>query len=86
MDVRHLSDGTLTICDEKVPSRNAGGVGFVDRLLSILSIRMRSYHFAWLPLDSVLYITITIIHYYSPTSGDNSQLDAFCENSEEVIR
>ncbi|VDM75869.1 unnamed protein product [Strongylus vulgaris] len=28
--VRQLSNGTLIICVEKLPSRNVGGVGFVD--------------------------------------------------------
>ncbi|VDM75336.1 unnamed protein product [Strongylus vulgaris] len=53
-DLRQLSDGTLIINGEKVPSRKAGGVRFVaHRSVVHLSIRMRSYHLAWLSFDSV---------------------------------
>ena len=43
--VRQMTDGTLIIRGEKVPSRNVGGVGFASiHPSSILSIRMRSCH------------------------------------------
>ncbi|VDM68006.1 unnamed protein product [Strongylus vulgaris] len=57
-------------------------------MLSVLSIRMHSYHLAWLSFDSVLrirrpspYSTAILQH-----PADDSELDAFYEDLEEVIR
>ncbi|VDM80889.1 unnamed protein product [Strongylus vulgaris] len=83
-----VSDGTLIIRGEKVPSRNVRGVGFVvqpsvvyldsHEILSLLAI---------LRLHPLHQKTITIINCYSSTSAANdSELDAFYEDLEEVIR
>ncbi|KAK6736077.1 hypothetical protein RB195_019012 [Necator americanus] len=92
-DVRQMNDGTLVIRGEKVPSRNVGGVGFVvhpsvvhlvdsheilSPRLAILSLR---------PLRQKSISIIIIINCYSPTSAaDESELDAFYEELEEVVR
>ncbi|VDM71873.1 unnamed protein product [Strongylus vulgaris] len=77
--VRHLSDGTLTIRGEKVPSRNVGGVGFFVPNHSSCRFTSPGY-------PSVLCITITIINCYLPTSAaPDLQFDASYEELEEVI-
>ncbi|KAK6764742.1 hypothetical protein RB195_024899 [Necator americanus] len=86
-DVRQMNDGTLVIRGEKIPSRNVGSVGFVvhpsvvhlvdsHKILSSLAIlRLRAKK------------SISIINCYSPTSAaDQSELDAFYEELEEVVR
>ncbi|KAK6765395.1 hypothetical protein RB195_025354 [Necator americanus] len=68
-DARQMNDGTLAIPGEKVPSRN-----IVSPLLAILRLR---------PLRRK---PISILNYYSPTSAaDESAMDAFCEELEEVM-
>ncbi|VDM67100.1 unnamed protein product [Strongylus vulgaris] len=57
-------------------------------MLSILSIRKKSYHLTWLSCDVRLHQkTTTITNCYFPTSAaDGLELDAFHEDLEEVIR
>ncbi|KAK6736838.1 hypothetical protein RB195_019498 [Necator americanus] len=85
-----MNDGTLDIHGEKVPSRNVGGVGFVVHPCvahlfdshEILSPRLANIRLR--PLRQKL---ISIINCYSRTSAANeSKLDAFYEELEEVIR
>ncbi len=89
-DVRQLSDGTLVIRGEKVPSRNVGGVGFVvhPTIVHLVdSHEILSPRLAILRLHPPHQKTISIINCYSPTSAaDDSELDAFYEHMEEVIR
>ncbi|KAK6762946.1 hypothetical protein RB195_023597 [Necator americanus] len=89
-DVRQMNDGTLVIRGEKVPSRNVGDVGFVVHpsvvhlvdFYEILSLRL-----AILRLRPLRQKPIDIINWYSQTSAaDESELDAFYEELEEVIR
>ncbi|KAK6744593.1 hypothetical protein RB195_011365 [Necator americanus] len=85
-----MNDGTLVIRGEKVPSQNVGGVGFVVHpsvvhlvdFHEILSPRLAS-----LRLRPLRQKPISITNCYSPTSAaDESELDAFYEELEEVIR
>ena len=89
-DVRQLSDGTLVIRGEKVPSRNVGGVGFVvhPTIAHLVdSHEILSPRLAILRLHPPHQKTISIINCYSPTSAaDDSELDAFYEHVEEVVR
>ncbi|KAK6749201.1 hypothetical protein RB195_001666 [Necator americanus] len=89
-DVRPMNDGRLIIRGEKVPSRNVGSVGFVvhpsvvhlDDSHEILSPRL-----IILCLRPLRQKPISIIICYSPTSiADESELDAFYEELEKVIR
>ncbi|KAK6763979.1 hypothetical protein RB195_024348 [Necator americanus] len=85
---RQMNDGTLFIHGEKIPSRNVGGVGavvhpsvdLVDSLV-ILSPRL-----SILCLCFLRQKPISLINCYSPTSAaDDSELDAFYEELEEVV-
>ncbi|VDM79753.1 unnamed protein product [Strongylus vulgaris] len=83
-DVRQLSVSQSSLVVRKF---HHGTLEALDlsytHLFSILSIRMRSYHLAWLSFDSVLCVTNTIINCYPPTSAANDfKLDAFYEIGE----
>ncbi|KAK6763451.1 hypothetical protein RB195_023953 [Necator americanus] len=88
-DVRHMNDGTLVIRREKVQSRNVGGVGFVVHpyvVHLVDSHEILSPRLAILRLRPLRQKPIRIINCYSPTSApDESELDAFYEELEEVI-
>ncbi|KAK6763193.1 hypothetical protein RB195_023780 [Necator americanus] len=88
-DVRQMNDGTLVIRGENVPSRNVGGVGFVVRpsvVHLVDSHEILSPRLAILRLRPLRQKSISIINCYSPTSAaDESELDAFYEELEEVI-
>ncbi|KAK6762581.1 hypothetical protein RB195_023343 [Necator americanus] len=86
-DVRQMNDGTLVIREEKVPSRNVGGVGFVRPSVVHLvdSHEILSPRLAILRLRPLRQKSISIINCYSPTStADDSELDAFYEELEVV--
>ncbi|KAK6742939.1 hypothetical protein RB195_010297 [Necator americanus] len=89
-DVRQMNDGTLVIRGEKVPSRNVGGVGFVGHpsvVHLVDSHEILSPRLAILCLRPLRQKSISIINCYSPTStADESELDAFYEELEEMIR
>ncbi|KAK6762664.1 hypothetical protein RB195_023399 [Necator americanus] len=88
-DVRQVNDGTLVSRGEKVPSRNVGGAGFVVHPSVVLTIITRSCHLIWIFFTSALCAKkpISIINCYSPTSAvDDSEMDAFYEELEEVVR
>ncbi|KAK6730612.1 hypothetical protein RB195_007214 [Necator americanus] len=89
-DVRQMNDGTLVIRGEKVPSRNVGGVGFVVHpsvVHLVDSHEILSPRLAILRLRPLRQKSISIINCYSPTSAaDDSELDAFYEELEEVVR
>ncbi|KAK6762806.1 hypothetical protein RB195_023492 [Necator americanus] len=89
-DVRQMNDGTLVIRGEKVPSRNVGGVGFVVHpsvVHLVDSHEILSPRLAILRLRPLRQKPINIINCYSPTSAtDESELDAFYEQLEKVIR
>ena len=89
-DVRQMTDGTLVIRGEKVPSRNVGGVGFVvhPSIVHLVdSHEILSPRLGILRLRPPHQKTISIINCYSPTSAaDESELDAFYEDVEEVVR
>ncbi|VDM76841.1 unnamed protein product [Strongylus vulgaris] len=89
-DVRQLSDGTLIIRGEKVPSRNLGRVRFVVHPFVVHLVdshEILSPRLAILRLSPLHQKTITIINCYSPTSAaGDSELDAFYEDLQEVIR
>ncbi|KAK6747521.1 hypothetical protein RB195_000616 [Necator americanus] len=88
-DVRQMNDGTLVIRGEKVPSRNVGGVGFVVHpsvVHLVDSHQILSPRLAILRLRPLRQKSISIINCYSPTSAaDDSELDAFYEELEEVV-
>ncbi|KAK6748620.1 hypothetical protein RB195_001315 [Necator americanus] len=88
-DVRQMNDGTLVIRGEKVPSRNVGGVGFVVHpsvVHLVDSHEILSPRLAILRLRPLRQKSISIINCYSPTSAaDDSELDAFYEELEEVV-
>ncbi|KAK6760750.1 hypothetical protein RB195_021991 [Necator americanus] len=88
-DVRQMNDGTLVIRGEKVPSRNVGGVGFVVHpyvVHLVDSHEILSPRLAILRLRPLRQKPISIINCYSPTSAaDDSELDAFYEELEEVV-
>ncbi|KAK6735572.1 hypothetical protein RB195_018657 [Necator americanus] len=75
---------------EKVPSRNVGGVGFVvhPSVVHVVdSHEIVSPRLAILHLRPLRQKPISIINCYSPTlAADESELDAFYEELEEVIR
>ncbi|KAK6764377.1 hypothetical protein RB195_024632 [Necator americanus] len=75
---------------EKVPSRNVGGVGFVVHpsvVHLVDSHEILSPRLAILRLHPLRQKSISIINCYSPTSAaDESELDAFYEELEEVVR
>ncbi|KAK6749393.1 hypothetical protein RB195_001790 [Necator americanus] len=80
-DVQQMSDGTLVIRGEKVTSRNVGGVGFVVHP-SVVHLVDSSFFASALCAKK----RISIINCYSQTSAaDESELDAFYEELEEVI-
>ena len=85
-----MKDGTLIIHGEKLPGRNVGGVGFVVHpsvVHLVDSHEIVSPRLAVLRLHPPRQKTISIISCYSPTSAaDESELDAFYEELEEVIR
>ncbi|KAK6765413.1 hypothetical protein RB195_025366 [Necator americanus] len=88
-DVRQMNDGTLVIRGEKVPSRNVSGVGFVVHpsvVHLVDSHEILSPRLAILRLRPLRRKPISILNYYSPTSAaDESAMDAFCEELEEVM-
>ncbi|KAK6735574.1 hypothetical protein RB195_018657 [Necator americanus] len=75
---------------QKVPSRNVGGVGFVvhPSVVHVVdSHEIVSPRLAILHLRPLRQKPISIINCYSPTlAADESELDAFYEELEEVIR
>ncbi|KAK6764137.1 hypothetical protein RB195_024457 [Necator americanus] len=85
-----MNDGTLIIRGEKVPSRNVGGSGFVVHpsvVHLVYSHEILSPRPAILRVRPLRQKPISIINCYSPTSAvDDSQLDAFYGELEEVIR
>ncbi|KAK6753808.1 hypothetical protein RB195_013036 [Necator americanus] len=87
-DIRQINDGTLVIRGEKVPSRNVGGVGFVVHpsvVHLVDSHEILSPRLAILRLRPLRQKSISIINCYSPTSAaDESELDVFYEELEEV--
>ncbi|KAK6757175.1 hypothetical protein RB195_015162 [Necator americanus] len=90
-DVRQMNDGTLVIRGENVPSRNVGGVGFVLSHPSV--VHLVDSHEILSPRQAILRLrplrqkSISITNCYSPTSAaDDSELDAFYEELEEVVR
>ncbi|KAK6734510.1 hypothetical protein RB195_017975 [Necator americanus] len=89
-DVRQMNDGTLVIRGEKVPSRNVGGVGFVvhPSVVHLVDFHeILSPRLAILRLRPLRQKSISIINCYSPTSAaDDSEMDAFYEELEEVVR
>ncbi|KAK6761046.1 hypothetical protein RB195_022203 [Necator americanus] len=89
-DVRQMNDGTLVIRREKVPSRNVGGVGFVVHpsvVHLVDSHETLSPRLAILRLRTLRQKSISIMNCYSPTSAaDESELDAFYEELEEIVR
>ncbi|KAK6764252.1 hypothetical protein RB195_024546 [Necator americanus] len=80
----------LAIRGEKVPSRNVGGVGFLVHpyvVHLVDSHEVLSPRLAILRLRPLRQKSISIINCYSPTSAaDESELDAFYEKLEEVVR
>ncbi|KAK6749652.1 hypothetical protein RB195_001952 [Necator americanus] len=84
-----MNGGTLVIRGEKVPSRNVGGVGFVVHpsvIHLVDSHEILSPRLAILRLRPLRQKSISIINCYSPTSAaDDSELDAFYEELEEVV-
>ncbi|KAK6764768.1 hypothetical protein RB195_024915 [Necator americanus] len=89
-DVRQMNDGTLVIRGEKIPSRNVGGVGFAvhSSVVHLVdSHKILSPRLAILRLRPPRQKSISIINCYSPTSAaDESELGAFYEELEEVVR
>ncbi|KAK6749844.1 hypothetical protein RB195_002073 [Necator americanus] len=89
IDVRQMNDGTLVIREDKLPSRNVGGVGFVVHpsvVHLVDSQEILSPRLAILRLRPLRQKSISIINCYSPTSAaDESELDAFYEELEEVV-
>ncbi|CAJ0588207.1 unnamed protein product [Cylicocyclus nassatus] len=81
---------TLIIRGKKVPSRSVGGVGFVvhPSIVHLVdSHEILSSRLGILQLHPPRQKTISIINCYSPTSAaDDSELDAFYEDVEEVVR
>ncbi|KAK6743480.1 hypothetical protein RB195_010630 [Necator americanus] len=87
-DVRQMNDGTLVIRGEKVPSRNVGGFVVHPSVVYLVdSHEILSPRLAILRLRPLRQKSISIIYCYSPTSAaDDSELDAFYEELEEVVR
>ncbi|KAK6742285.1 hypothetical protein RB195_009881 [Necator americanus] len=85
-----MNDGTLVIRGEKVPSRNLSGVGFVVHPFVVHLVdshKILSPRLAILRLRPLRQKSVSVINCYSPTSAaDESELDAFYEEREEVIR
>ncbi|KAK6742191.1 hypothetical protein RB195_009826 [Necator americanus] len=84
-----MNEGALVIRGEKVPSRNVGGVGFVVHPLVVHLVdsqEILSTRLAILCLLPLRQKPISIINCYSPTSADESELNAFYEGLQEVIR
>ncbi|KAK6765401.1 hypothetical protein RB195_025358 [Necator americanus] len=85
-----MNDGTLVIRGEKVPSRNVSGVDFVvypSVVHLVDSHEILSPRLAILCLRPLRQKPISIINCYSPTSAaDESELEAFYEELEEVVR
>ncbi len=86
---RQMNDGTLVLLGEKVPTRNVGGVGFVVHLSVV---HLVDSHEILCPRLAVLRLSpprqkkISIINCYSPTeAADDSELDKFYEDLEDVI-
>ncbi|KAK6751755.1 hypothetical protein RB195_003277 [Necator americanus] len=89
-DVRQMNGGTLVVRGEEVPSQNVGSVGFVVHpsvVHLVDSHEILSPRLGILRLRPLRQKPISIINCYSPTSAaDESELDAFYEELEEVIR
>ncbi|KAK6760624.1 hypothetical protein RB195_021908 [Necator americanus] len=87
---RRTNDGTLAIRGGKVPSQNVGGVGFVVHpsvVHLVNSHEILSARLAILRLHPLRQKSISIMNCYSPISAaDKSDLDAFYEELEEVVR
>ncbi|KAK6761900.1 hypothetical protein RB195_022841 [Necator americanus] len=85
-----MNEGILVIRGEKVPSRNVGSVGFVvypSVVHFVDSHKILSPRLAILRFRLLRQKPINVINCYSPTSAaDESELDAFYEEVEEVIR
>ncbi|KAK6756504.1 hypothetical protein RB195_014737 [Necator americanus] len=86
-----MNDGTLVIRGEKVPSRNVGSVGFAVHPSVVHladSHQILPSRLGILLLRPLRQKPISIINCYSPTSAadENSELEAFSEEMEEVIR
>ncbi|KAK6740726.1 hypothetical protein RB195_008897 [Necator americanus] len=78
-----MNDGTLIIHGEKVPSRNVGGVGFVVHPSVVHLVDSHEILSPRLAIQK----SVSIINCYSPTStADESELDTFYEELEEVAR
>ncbi|KAK6739407.1 hypothetical protein RB195_008096 [Necator americanus] len=86
---RQVNDGILVFRGEKVPSRNVGGAGFVvypSVVHLVDSHEILSPRLATLRLRPLRQKPISIINCNSPTSAaDDSELDTFYEELEEVI-
>uniref|UniRef100_A0A0K0D325 RanBD1 domain-containing protein n=1 Tax=Angiostrongylus cantonensis TaxID=6313 RepID=A0A0K0D325_ANGCA len=80
-DICQLNNGTLVIREEKVPSRNVGGVGFVVDPFTIHlvdSYEILSPRIAVLRLQLSHHKMVTIINCYLPTEvADEYELNAF---------
>ncbi|KAK6750637.1 hypothetical protein RB195_002547 [Necator americanus] len=88
-DVRQMNDGTLVIRGEKVPSRNVGGVGFVVHppvVHLVDSHEILSPRLAIFRLRPLRQKSISIINCSPTSAADESELDAFYEELEEVVR
>ncbi|KAK6752308.1 hypothetical protein RB195_003617 [Necator americanus] len=89
-EVRQMNDGRVVIRGKKVPSRNVGGVGFVVHpsvVHLVDSNEILSPRLAILCLRPLGRKPISIMNWYSPASAaDDSELDAFYEELEEVVR
>ncbi|KAK6764185.1 hypothetical protein RB195_024488 [Necator americanus] len=87
---RQKNDGTLVIRGKKVPSRNVGGVGFVVHPSVVHladSHEILSPRLAIVRLRPLRQKSVSIINCYSPSSAaDESELDTFYEELEEMIR
>ncbi|KAK6764881.1 hypothetical protein RB195_024993 [Necator americanus] len=88
-DVGQMNGGTLAIRGEKVPSQNVGGLGFVVHTSVVHLVDSHDIlppRLAILRLHPLRRKPISNINCYSPTSTDDeSELDAFYEELEEVI-
>ncbi|KAK6763211.1 hypothetical protein RB195_023793 [Necator americanus] len=84
-----MNHGTLVIRGEKVTSRNVSGVGFAVHPFVVHLVdshEILSPRLAILRLRRLRQKPISINNCYSPTSAaDESELDAFYEELEEVI-
>ncbi|VDM76272.1 unnamed protein product [Strongylus vulgaris] len=67
-------------------SQNVGALDLAYTSVVHLSVRMRSYHFAFFLLRPLHQKTITIFTVFSTSAADDSELEAFHEDLEQVIR